>query len=65
MARKNLKVKTFAEAVRLANASGLDTAKKRMRHDGRSELNADDFDLAADEVDRIVRELGFGCYLIA
>ena len=54
-----MRVKSYTEAVRLANAAGIDAAKKRMRKAGRTVMSAADRDHAVDVVERILVDLGF------
>ena len=54
-----MRVKSYTEAVRLANAAGIDAAKKRMRKAGRSVMSAADRDHAVDVIERILVDLGF------
>lgn len=51
--------KSYTQAVRLANAAGLDAAEKRRRNAGRTAMSAEDFDHGAAEVQRILVALGF------
>ena len=54
-----MRVKSYTEAVRLANAAGIDAAKKRMRKAGRKVMSAADRDHAVDVIERILVDLGF------
>ena len=54
-----MRVKSYTEAVRLANAAGIDAAKKRMRKAGRTVMSAADRDHAVDVIERILVDLGF------
>ncbi len=54
-----MRVKSYTEAVRLANAAGIDAAKKRMRKAGRTVMAAADRDHAVDVIERILVDLGF------
>jgi hypothetical protein len=54
-----VRVKSYTEAVRLANAAGIDAAKKRMRKAGRTVMSAADRDHAVDVIERILVDLGF------
>jgi hypothetical protein len=54
-----VRVKSYTEAVRLANAAGIDAAKKRMRKAGRTVMSAADRDHAVDVIERILADLGF------
>lgn len=54
-----MQVKTYKEAVRLANSAGLDAAKRRMKKAGRKAMSAADFDHAADVTTKVLTDLGF------
>jgi hypothetical protein len=54
-----VRVKTYTEAVRLANAAGMDAAKKRMRKAGRGAMSVDDRNHGVDVVERLLGDLGF------
>ncbi len=54
-----MRIKTYTEAVRLANAAGMDAAKKRMRKAGRAVMSAADRDHAVDVIENILCDLGF------
>lgn len=54
-----MRVKTYHEAVRLANAAGLDAAKRRMKESGRTVMSAADFDHAAGTTQKFLTDLGF------
>jgi hypothetical protein len=54
-----VRVKSYTEAVRWANAAGIDAAKKRMRKAGRTVMSAADRDHAVDVIERILVDLGF------
>ncbi len=54
-----MRVKTYKEAVRLANSAGLDAAKRRMSKAGRKAMSASDFDHAAHTTQKILTDLGF------
>ncbi|MFN3868795.1 MAG: hypothetical protein ACK4MF_07005 [Hyphomicrobiaceae bacterium] len=54
-----MRVKTYKEAVRIANSAGLDAAKRRMSKSGRKVMSAADFDVASGETERILAGLGF------
>ena len=54
-----MRIKTYTEAVRLANAAGIDAAKKRMRKAGRTVMSAADRDHAVDVIENILCDLGF------
>lgn len=56
---ESVRIKTYTEAVRLANAAGIDAAKKRMRKAGRTVMAAADRDHAVDVIERILVDLGF------
>jgi hypothetical protein len=57
--RRIVRVKFYTEAVRLANAAGVDAAKKRMRKAGRTVMSAADRDHAVDVTETILTDLGF------
>lgn len=54
-----MRVKTYKEAVRLANSAGLDAAKRRMSKAGRKVMCAADHDHAASVTQSILTDLGF------
>jgi hypothetical protein len=54
-----VRVKSYTDAVRLANAAGIDAAKKRMRKAGRAVMSAADRDYAVDVIENILCDLGF------
>lgn len=54
-----MRVKTYKEAVRLANSAGLDAAKRQMRKAGRKVMSAADFDHAARVTEGVLTDLGF------
>jgi hypothetical protein len=54
-----VRVKSYTEAVRLANSAGLDAAKRRMRKAGRKVMSASDYDHAVDVVGKMLADLGF------
>lgn len=54
-----MRVKTYKEAVRLANSAGLDAAKRRMGKAGRKTMSATDFDHAAHTTQKVLTDLGF------
>jgi hypothetical protein len=54
-----VRVKSYTEAVRLANSAGLDAAKRRMRKAGREVLSAADYDHAVEVTEDILVALGF------
>jgi hypothetical protein len=54
-----VRIKSYTEAVRIANAAGIDAAKKRMRKAGRKVMSADDRNHGVDVVERILVDLGF------
>lgn len=54
-----MRVKSYTEAVRLANSAGLDAAKRRMRKAGRKVMSASDYDHAVEVVDTMLAGLGF------
>ena len=54
-----MRVKSYTEAVRLANSAGLDAAKRRMRKAGRKVMSASDYDHAVSVIETFLAELGF------
>lgn len=54
-----MRVKSYTEAVRLANSAGLDAAKRRMRKAGRAAMSAADHDHAAQVTTKLLYDLGF------
>jgi hypothetical protein len=54
-----VRVTTYTEAVRLANAAGMDAAKKRMRKAGRAVMSVDDRNHGVDVIEKILCHLGF------
>ena len=54
-----MRVKSYTEAVRLANSAGLDAAKRRMRKAGRKVMSASDYDHAVKVVEKFLCDLGF------
>jgi hypothetical protein len=54
-----VRVKSYKEAVRLANSAGLDAAKRRMGKAGRKVMSASDYDHAAGVTTRVLTDLGF------
>jgi hypothetical protein len=54
-----VRVKTYTEAVRLANSAGLDAAKRRMHRAGRKVMSAADYDHAVGVVEKFLADLGF------
>ena len=54
-----MRVKTYKEAVRLANAAGLDAAKRRMKKAGRTVMSASDFDQAVRVTEKMLTDLGY------
>ncbi len=54
-----MRVKTYKEAVRIANSAGLDAAKRRMGKSGRKVMSAADFDHAASVTENVLTDLGF------
>lgn len=54
-----MRVKSYTEAVRLANSAGLDAAKRRMRKAGRRAMSAADYDHAARVTTQLLADLGF------
>ncbi len=54
-----MRIRSYTEAVRLANSAGLDAAKRRMRKAGRKVMSASDYDHAVKVVDTTLADLGF------
>ena len=54
-----MRVKSYTEAVRLANSAGIDASKKRMRKAGRKIMNVDDYNHGVDVAERFLAALGF------
>lgn len=54
-----MRVKSYKEAVRLANSAGLDAAQRRMRKAGRKAMSESDFDHAAKVTTKMLTDLGF------
>ncbi len=54
-----MRVKSYSEAVRLANSVGLDAAKRRAKKAGRKVLSAADYDHAVDVMETFLTDLGF------
>ena len=54
-----MRVKSYKEAVRLANSAGLDAAQRRMRKAGRKAMSESDFDHAAHVTTKMLTDLGF------
>ena len=54
-----MRIKSYTEAVRLANSAGLDAAKRRMRKAGRKVMSASDYDHAVSVVETFLGDLGF------
>lgn len=54
-----MRVKSYNEAVRLANSAGLDSAKRRMAKAGRKAMSAADYDHAAQVTTKLLTDLGF------
>ena len=54
-----MRVRSYTEAVRLANSAGLDAAKRRMRKAGRKVMSASDYDHAVKVVEKFLCDLGF------
>lgn len=53
------KIENYRDAVRLANAAGMDAANARMRKDGRTTWTQDDFDHGVAVTNRMLRQLGY------
>ena len=54
-----MRVKSYTEAVRLANSAGLDAAKRRMRKAGRKVMSEADYDHAVSVIEKFLCDLGF------
>lgn len=54
-----MRVKSYKEAVRLANSAGLDAANRRMRKAGRKAMSESDFDHATKVTTKMLTDLGF------
>ncbi len=54
-----MRIKSYTEAVRLANSAGLDAAKRRMGKAGRKVMSAADYDHACVVVEKFLADLGF------
>ena len=54
-----MRVKSYREAVRLANSAGLDAAKRRMRKAGRAALSENDRNHAAQVTTKLLIDLGY------
>jgi hypothetical protein len=54
-----LRVKSYTEAVQLANMAGIDASKKRMRNAGRTVMSWEDRNHGADVTFRILKDLGY------
>lgn len=54
-----MRIKSYSQAVRLANSAGLDAAKRRMSKAGRKVMSASDYDHAARVTTGILSDLGF------
>ncbi len=54
-----MRIKSYTEAVRLANAAGMDAANKRMRKAGRTAWSVEDRNHACDVVENFLVALGF------
>ena len=52
-------VKTYTEALRLANSVGLDAAKRRMRKAGRKVMSESDYNHAVSVIEKFLLDLGF------
>jgi hypothetical protein len=54
-----VRIKSYTEAVRLANLAGEDAANRRMRKAGRKTWTASDYDHAVKITESILVDLGF------
>lgn len=54
-----MRVKSYTEAVRLANAAGIDASKKRMRKAGRKVMSLDDYNHGVEVTENFLEALGF------
>ena len=54
-----MRVKSYTEAVRLANAAGIDASKKRMRKSGRRIMSEADYNHGVDVTEKFLASLGF------
>lgn len=54
-----VQVKSYSEAVRLANAAGIDASKKRMRKAGRKVMSLDDYNHGVEVTENFLMALGF------
>lgn len=54
-----MRIKSYTEAVRLANAAGMDAANKRMRKAGRTAWSVEDRNHACDVVENMLVALGY------
>lgn len=54
-----MRIKSYKQAVRLANSAGLDAAKRRMSKAGRKVMSASDFDHAASVSRKLLTDLSF------
>ena len=54
-----MRVNSYTEAVRLANAAGIDASKKRMRKAGRKIMSDADYNHGVDVTEKFLASLGF------
>lgn len=54
-----MRVKTYTEALRLANAAGMDAANRRMKKAGRTVWSLEDGNHCVEVVDNILTSLGY------
>lgn len=54
-----MRVKSYTEAVRLANAAGMDAANRRMKKAGRTQWSLEDRNHCCDVVEEVLTALGY------
>ena len=54
--------RTLAEAIRIANAAGMDAANRSMARRGRAAWNEADYQAAHDAFEKVLGGLGFGAF---
>jgi len=54
-----LTANTFREALRLANAAGLDAGNRSAKRVGRADWSGDDYDAACDTIETVLCALGY------
>ena len=54
-----MRVNSYTEAVRLANAAGIDASKKRMRKAGRRVMSLEDYNHGVEVTENFLTALGF------